>query len=479
MTDKKIQTKVKYAGLKPEEKLIFDRTVDDVLERTQKGYYNLGDLQRIQAWIRYGTELADEVFSEPEFQKGESVTRERFQQVLDDITALISKIYDRAGKTPPTMPIAIAWDWKKANEAERILSLATDFLQSDLNDGVYSMLTYPQWEETGVNGYHTEYVAPMHIFPREKHDEEKETCTLVLVSLSGKEIQYEVDINSWFWLPKYTDIFPDDGDISEWNEQVRGKKRLDNDCLFVKGVNWAGGGGWYEPGGTYYIYAINRAQVQKALNECNFEISEDGMHIKVSGIPELIRRQFSSTRGRLEYIGFSIKFFRTQKNGKWSGEQRQTVVATGYSWKGTRKVRTSFRNRSVNIDFPQRRMNGHGDVVYPVAERTEFSGGLGDYVRKWGYGDYIYGHFEKYSFHDEFDEDINPLPYIAMGAFLQNKRDVAEWYGNNNRYAWGHYPQKIVGWQLMTGSGAEIGILGARKFLNFWDIFENIPKDNY
>ena len=365
MTEKKLQAKMKYAGLKPDEPLIFDRTVDDVVARTKKGYYNLGDLQRIQAWIRYGAEMAEETFTEIPFTEGEAVTRERFEQALNDINGLIQKIYEGHDKTPPTMPIAIAWDWKKANEAERILQLATDFLYSSWNDSIFATATYANWE--GYFYYHPQFLSPMHVFRREKPEKtEKPTCTFVLVSLSGKEIQYTVEINSWFMLPPYDEIFPNDGTITEWNEHERGKKRLDMAYVFVKSPDWGNGSGVYNAGGKYYFYAINRVQVQNALLNCNFKYTfndDNTMDINITGIPEIIQRQFSSTTGRLEYRGFCIKWFRRQFNSKSCSENRQTIRYYGYSDANLKKHRTSFPTmQSRKVDG----ITKHGEVVYSV-----------------------------------------------------------------------------------------------------------------
>ena len=127
MIDKKLKAKIKYGGLKPSEPLIFDRTVDDVVQRTQKGYYNLGDLQRIQAWIRYGAELSEEAIEQIPFTDGETITRERFEQVLNDINTLIQKVYEGHDKTPPTMPIAIGGGLEKSKRSRAYFAIGNRF----------------------------------------------------------------------------------------------------------------------------------------------------------------------------------------------------------------------------------------------------------------------------------------------------------------------------------------------------------------
>ena len=447
MIDKKLKAKIKYGGLKPSEPLIFDRTVDDV---AQKGYYNLGDLQRIQAWIRYGAELSEEAIEQIPFTDGETITRERFEQVLNDINTLIQKVYEGHDKTPPTMPIAIAWDWRKANEAERILQLATDFLYSELNDSIFAVGAFHYDKFGGSLLYHPQYVAPMHVFPREKPEEvEKPTCTFVLVSLSGKEIQYEVELNSWFLIPPYDEIFPNDGTIDEWNEQERGKRRLDMAYVFVKSPDWHDSG-VYEEGGTYYFYAINRAMVQRALTNCTFELAEDGSHITVKGIPEIIQRQFSNHEGRFEYRGFCVRFFRVQHNSVWRGEQTQNVQTHGMDtprcWK--RKIRTSFDNNRVDKDVG-RIPNYHGEVAYTVPWRT-VAGDPSSYN--------LVDAPIQYDFRSEIDLDI-PTGYGSIYQFI---RDFVR-----TKYERGclvDLPKYwTVGWQLMTGDGKCIGILGAKR----------------
>lgn len=120
----------------PKERLIFDRTLNDIMKRTSKGYFNLEDAQRIAAWIKY---LSDELklgLSVYQFTFAEDLTRPHFQSIIDNV-ARIKAAMPKANDEPDT-PIALAWDFGKENDLEKILQIAWDFYYSRNIDKLYS-----------------------------------------------------------------------------------------------------------------------------------------------------------------------------------------------------------------------------------------------------------------------------------------------------------------------------------------------------
>lgn len=121
---------------KPLDKLIFDRTLTDIENRTAKGYNNLSDLQRILDWLRYlGDTKGLGLFITP-LSFGERLTRDTMQGIIDYATE-IKNAYPKADNEPST-PLPIAWDWIKANDLERILDIAWSFYYSSKIDKLYS-----------------------------------------------------------------------------------------------------------------------------------------------------------------------------------------------------------------------------------------------------------------------------------------------------------------------------------------------------
>lgn len=101
--------------------LIYDRTEIDVLERTDKGFWQLADLTRITEWITYLGGLFDISVTATAHSAGDLVV---FDSVLADIRAIRSGHAFPAvmGFTAtPATPTKTAWNWIKANAVERIL----------------------------------------------------------------------------------------------------------------------------------------------------------------------------------------------------------------------------------------------------------------------------------------------------------------------------------------------------------------------
>ena len=118
------------------EPLITDRTAQDVEQRTQKGFYNVSDIQRINSYIEYLSDVLGLNLSVEDVSLGQALTRAQMDDILNDVNALRAAWYV-SHETPQT-PIAVNWDWQKANDLEKILFSLNEFWQSKLRDKIYS-----------------------------------------------------------------------------------------------------------------------------------------------------------------------------------------------------------------------------------------------------------------------------------------------------------------------------------------------------
>ena len=122
------------------DKLIFDRTQQDIINKTKKSYYNVDDLTRINDWIKLlsdylGLGLVIETYS-----LGQIITLNNINLILDNIQTLKDNWYV-ANDTPYT-PIANGYNYKSANDVEKILSDLNDFMISVESDFKFSGTFY-------------------------------------------------------------------------------------------------------------------------------------------------------------------------------------------------------------------------------------------------------------------------------------------------------------------------------------------------
>ena len=116
--------------------LITDRTAQDVAMGTQKGFYNVSDIQRINSYIEYLSDVLELNLTVTDVSLGQALTRAQMNAILDNINT-IRAVWYVASDTPQT-PIAVNWDYVKANNIEKILKVLDEFYQSVQIDKLYS-----------------------------------------------------------------------------------------------------------------------------------------------------------------------------------------------------------------------------------------------------------------------------------------------------------------------------------------------------
>lgn len=116
--------------------LIMDRTSQDVAGRTEKGFYNVSDVQRVNSYIEYLSDVLGLNLTVTDVSLGQALTRAQIDAILSNINA-IRAVWYVASDTPQT-PIAVNWDYVKANNIEKILLALDEFYQSVQIDKLYS-----------------------------------------------------------------------------------------------------------------------------------------------------------------------------------------------------------------------------------------------------------------------------------------------------------------------------------------------------
>lgn len=116
--------------------LITDRTAQDVAMGTQKGFYSVSDVQRVNSYIEYLSDVLELNLTVTDVSLGQALTRTQMQSIIDNVNA-IRAVWYVASDTPIT-PIAVNWDYQKANDIEKILLALDEFYQSVQIDKLYS-----------------------------------------------------------------------------------------------------------------------------------------------------------------------------------------------------------------------------------------------------------------------------------------------------------------------------------------------------
>ena len=118
------------------EPLVTDRTSQDVALCTDKGFYNVSDVARVNSYIEYLSDVLELNLSVEDVFLGQALTRAQMDAILSNINAIRAAWYV-ASDTPQT-PIAVNWDYVKANNVEKILKALDEFYQSTQIDKLYS-----------------------------------------------------------------------------------------------------------------------------------------------------------------------------------------------------------------------------------------------------------------------------------------------------------------------------------------------------
>ena len=116
--------------------LITDRTAHDVSTGTEKGFYNVSDVQRVNSYIEYLSDVLGLNLTVTGVSLGQALTRAQIDAIISNINAIRAAWYV-ADDTPQT-PIAVNWDYVKANNIEKILFALDEFYQSSQIDKIYS-----------------------------------------------------------------------------------------------------------------------------------------------------------------------------------------------------------------------------------------------------------------------------------------------------------------------------------------------------
>lgn len=116
--------------------LITDRTSQDVATRTQKGFYNVSDITRINSYIEYLSDVLDLNLTVIDVTLGQALTRAEMDSIISNINAIRVAWY--VAKDTPQTPQAFNWNFTKANNLEKILYSLDEFYQSVSIDKIYS-----------------------------------------------------------------------------------------------------------------------------------------------------------------------------------------------------------------------------------------------------------------------------------------------------------------------------------------------------
>lgn len=122
------------------DKLIFDRTQQDILNKTRKSYYNIDDLTRINSYIKLLSDYLELGLVIETYTLGQIITLDNINLILNNIQTLRDN-WHIADNTPYT-PIASGYNYQSANDVEKILSDLNDFKISVESDFKYSGTFY-------------------------------------------------------------------------------------------------------------------------------------------------------------------------------------------------------------------------------------------------------------------------------------------------------------------------------------------------
>ena len=106
--------------------LIFDRTNQDIINRTTKGYFNVEDINRVEEWSRYIADLLNSygyeinISTKTDWEISDFLNISQMERVRSNVKKIRDVYYSL--ETTPTIPTTLnKFNYIKANEIERIL----------------------------------------------------------------------------------------------------------------------------------------------------------------------------------------------------------------------------------------------------------------------------------------------------------------------------------------------------------------------
>lgn len=117
-------------------KLIFDRTSEDLKNKNEKAFYNLNDYTRILSYLYILNTDFNLNINLPQVYLGKKLTNDEFCTILNNIDLLKEK----SGMTdvlPPT-PTTDLWDYEKANILEFIIFEIYIYVLKNKKTSLYS-----------------------------------------------------------------------------------------------------------------------------------------------------------------------------------------------------------------------------------------------------------------------------------------------------------------------------------------------------
>lgn len=118
------------------DKLIFNRTFDDLEKKNEKAFYNLNDYTRILSYLYILNTDFNLNINLPQVYLGKKLTNDEFCIILDNVDLLKEK----SGMTdvlPPT-PTTDLWDYEKANILEFIIFKIYIYVLKNKKTSLYS-----------------------------------------------------------------------------------------------------------------------------------------------------------------------------------------------------------------------------------------------------------------------------------------------------------------------------------------------------
>lgn len=132
---------------RPTNPLIYDRTLNDIMQKNSKGYYNASDLNRIGEWQTYIAELLNgysyyvSITPKTNWQIGDIPRQSDIDKIKDDTTKLKNAFYSKA--TTPSLTIGINYiPYNTANDIEHIIKDLDELIENMIQSFIYCDTIY-------------------------------------------------------------------------------------------------------------------------------------------------------------------------------------------------------------------------------------------------------------------------------------------------------------------------------------------------